>query len=140
MQFQSYKEINATPESEAKFLSQVLEGFAATDKPGERLYEFMQRTIEVDGKPFSQASHLTKLENDSYDWELEDTPVEVQKALVESAEALHRVDRGYDVPHFITGFEMVVQELKKAGVVVDHEAKLAKPRLENNVEAGFDPI
>lgn len=141
MQYTSYKAINASPESQAQFLSSVREGYEAHTQGNDRpypLHEYMRRNIEVGGEPFSQVKHLIALENDSYDWDLDETPVAVRKSLSESAEALHQIERGYDVPHFITGFESMVNDLKEQGVILDNERKF-EPKLarEDNVTADF---
>lgn len=90
-------------------------------------------------QPIVGAHTLLRIaENDSYDWDLDETPVAVRKSLAESAEALHQIERGYDVPHFITGFESMVNDLKEQGVILDNERKF-EPKLarEDNVTADF---
>ena len=141
MQYASYKAINASPETQAQFLSSVVDGYEAHRQGNatpDPLHEYMRKNIEVGGAPFSQVKHLTALENDSCDWDLDATPVEVRKALAESAEALHRIERGYDVPHFITGFKAMVIDLKEHGVILDLERKFeAKIAPEDNVTTDF---
>ena len=141
MEYKSYKAINASPESQAQFLSAVRDGYEAHTQGNAKpdpLYIYMRNSIEVGGEPFSQVKHLIALENDSYDWDLDAAPVAVRKTLAESAEALHQIERGYDVPHFITGFDSMVNELKEKGVVLDKERKFEpKPVREDNVEADF---
>lgn len=138
MQYASYKEITATPEAQADFLRNVREGFES-QQTAVQLHDYMRKNIQVGGEPFSQVRHLTTLENASYDWDLDETPAAVRKALAENAEALHQVERGYDVPHFITGFEAMVVELRGQGVVLDLERKFEpKPAQENNVTTDFD--
>ncbi len=115
------------------------EGFESRENENERLYDFMRRTIAVAGKPFSQANHLTVLENDSYDWDLEETPLHTKLALIEHAQVLHGVDRGYNVPHFVTGFEAMVQDLKASGQQIESTVEKQKMRAQDTVSADFGP-
>lgn len=143
MQYASYKAITATPQTQADFLREVREGYEAHVQSSEKphpLHEYLRRNVQVGGEAFSQVKHLTALENDSYDWDLDEAPVEVRKALAEHAEALHQIERGYDVPHFITGFTAMVNGLKEQGVNLDLERKVEpkQPRADN-VSADFDP-
>lgn len=142
-QYPSYKVITATPEVQADFLRNVREGFESQVQVGQTaapLHEYMSKNIQVGGEPFSQVKHLTALENDSCDWDLDGVTVEVRKSLAEDAEALHSAECGYDVPHFITGFTAMVSGLKEQGVILDLERKAEpkEPRL-GNVSADFDP-
>lgn len=122
MQFESYKAITATPQTQAEFLRHTRESYEANSKAGEALHEFMGNNIQVGGKPFSQVKHLTALEDDSYDWDFQATSADVKKALIADATALHGLDQGYDLPHFITGYEAMVQEFKKeAAKSAEHE-------------------
>ena len=65
-------------------------------------------------------------------------PGEVVALHQAAAEALHQIERGYDVPHFITGFESMVNDLKEQGVILDNDRKF-EPKLarEDNVTAEF---
>jgi serine/threonine-protein kinase HipA len=112
MQFDSYKAITATAQTQADFLHTTRQNYASDSRPGEALHEFMARSIEVNGKPFSQVRHLTALEEDSYDWDLDAAPAALRRTLAADARALYAADHGYNLPHFMTGFEAMVQHLQ----------------------------
>lgn len=137
MQYESYKAITATPETQAEFLRLTRESYESNSKAGEALHEFMGNNIQVGGKPFSQVKHLTALEDDSYDWDFQATSTDVKKALIADATALHELDQGYDLPHFITGYEAMAQDFQpEPPAAIDHQSPVKPPSPDDMVDAG----
>jgi hypothetical protein len=128
MKFDSYKTMVKTPEAVASFFGEVAQNFKLEGKENERLFQFLTRTVSVDGKPFSQAKHLVALEDQSGNWDLPELPQPVQQSLATNALEIHKLDQGYDVPSFIVGFESMARDLQGKGIELDYSTEVQPPK------------
>jgi len=117
-EYSDWKQITATPEAHLDFL-RVIDGHIEGGLEGRELYQKLNKEVTVDGKPFSQAFHLTKLEANSGNWDTDETPDPVKLEIVKLAEKVKEADPGYDMAHFTTGYEYMISEMKERGVQVD---------------------
>lgn len=132
----NYQEIVSSPQVQAKFFAEIGERVAMNMKPGERLDQFMARNVQVDGKPFSQASHLSKLEIASGEWDLDEAPAEVRTQLAQGSMSLRAIQPEYDASKFILGFEYMVGELRASGVQIEAvQAPAARKHSEHMVKS-----
>ena len=120
MRLDSYADIVKTPEAHLAFLrhvSEVLETIPAdqVDNIAGALYGALRNSVEVGGKPFSEARHLVALERASEDWDL-DALSEVEWAEVVSRTArLVKADGGYALDRFVVGYELIGERAQEAG-------------------------
>lgn len=134
MEFNSYKDLVATPEAHLEFL-RVIDSHLVEGKESGHLYKSLNATIKVGGEPFSQAKHLTAMESNSDDWELESTSDAVKVEIVALSEKIKAADSGYDVPHFTIGYEWMIREMKERGVKVEAGLDFSeKPVRESGVD------
>lgn len=138
-QFGNYNEITATPETHLEFIQSVADQLSGLDATN--LYEHLKKNIEVDGKPFSQAAHLIKLENNSYNWDFDEVEDEVKVKIVEATGKIAQVDPHYDLGHFTTGFDYMVNDLKERGIPVNVSSNLVveeqAPKATHNPDNDF---
>lgn len=115
-QYENYNQITATPEKHLNFLRElnahVNEGLGSRGS----LFEKATKSIAVDGKPFSQSFHLNKLESHSDGWDFDDVPDPVKVEIFQLSEAIMAADSSYDVKHFTSGYEYMVEDMKDRGV------------------------
>lgn len=117
-EYSDWKAITATPEAHLDFL-RVIDGHIEEGLEGRELYQKLNKEVAVEGKPFSQAFHLTKLEANSGNWDTDETPDPVKLEIVSLTEKVKAADPGYDMSHFTTGYEYMIREMKERGVNVD---------------------
>jgi hypothetical protein len=95
----------------------------------------------VEGKAFSQAFHLNKLEASSNGWDTDETPDPVKLEIVELTSRIKEADPGYDLAHFMVGYEYMISEMKERGVEVnaglDHSDPVPKNRSGSDYEPGM---
>lgn len=115
-QYANYNDITSTPEKHLNFLRELIahvnEGLGSRGS----LFEKVQKSIEVDGKPFSQSFHTNKLEHHSGNWDFEDVPDPIKIEIHQLSEAIKAADNTYDIPHFTTGYRYMIEEMTDRGV------------------------
>lgn len=115
-QYANYNEITATPEKHLNFLrelnAQVNEGLGSRNS----LYEKAAKSILVDGKPYSQAAHMNKLESHADGWDFDDVPDATKVEIYQLSEAIKAADSTFDLQHYTTGYEYMVDDMKDRGV------------------------
>ena len=117
-EYSSWKDITATPQAHLDFL-RVIDGKLEVGLGGKNLSETLAKDVTVEGKAFSQAFHLNKLEASSYGWDTDETPDPVKLEIVELTTKIKDADPGYDLAHFTVGYEYMITEMKERGVQVD---------------------
>ncbi|WP_043201332.1 hypothetical protein [Pseudomonas putida] len=139
-EYSSWKEITATPEAHLDFL-RVIDGKLEEGLGGRNLYEKLSKDITVEGKAFSQSFHLNKLEASSTNWDTDETPDPVKLEIVELTSKIKEADPGYDLAHFMVGYEYMIGEMKERGVEVnaglDHSDPVPKNRSGSDYEPGM---
>ncbi|ADR62040.1 MULTISPECIES: hypothetical protein [Pseudomonas] len=139
-EYSNWKEITATPEAHLEFL-RVIDGKLEEGLGGRNLYEKLSKEITVEGKAFSQAFHLNKLEASSNGWDTDETPDPVKLEIVELTSRIKEADPGYDLAHFMVGYEYMISEMKERGVEVnaglDHSDPVPKNRSGSDYEPGM---
>lgn len=128
MEYPNYKALVATPEAHADFLSAIAEKAEEIKDPG-GLYLWMTTRIQVDGKPFSQVKHLNALENESDGWDVEDMAPGVPEKIVNHSAAISKLDKGYDLPFFTSGFHLLVEDLKERGIPVPESVDVSRSKI-----------
>lgn len=116
MKFESFKEVCMTPEGQADFLAQLVAVAEVGRREKESLYACLSRSVTLESEPFSCARHMIVLEDCSDGWDVDEMPSDVMKTIAVNALALKRMDETYDLPHAITGFHCIVEELENQGV------------------------
>jgi hypothetical protein len=114
-QYASYNEITATPEKHLSFLREI-NAYVAQGLDGRSLFEKLQKNVMVDGKPFSQAFHINKLESNSGNWDFDDVPDSIKVEMHQLSEAVKVADTGFDIPFFTIGYDCMVEDMKERGV------------------------
>lgn len=127
MEYPNYKALVATPEVHANFLESIAEKASEINDPG-GLYLWMKTRMTVDGQPFSQAKHLNALEMGSSTWEVEEMAPEMTEKIVNHSVAIAKVDKGYDLPFFTSGFHLLVEDLKERGVPVPESTQASRSK------------
>lgn len=128
MEYPDYKSLVKTPEAHAEFLTAIAEKAEEIKDPG-GLFLWMTTRIKVDGKPFSQAKHLTTLENSSDSWEVEEMDPAVTEKIVNHSAAIAQLDKGYDLPFFTSGFHLLVGDLKDRGIPVPESMDASRSKI-----------
>jgi hypothetical protein len=134
MNFPDYKSLVGSAAKQADFLSNVVA--AAQAAPGDSLSAVLKREFAVGGAPFDQVKYLTALESHSDEWDLDEASQETQERLVRGALAVKALDPGFDVPHFIHGFQFTVNNLQDKGVNVENRPVAASKPAGPGVEQG----
>lgn len=134
MNFSDYKSLVGSAAKQADFLSDVVA--AAQAAPGDSLSAVLKREVSVGGVPFDQVKYLTALENHSDGWDLDEAGQDTQERLVRAALAVKSLDLGFDVPHFIHGFQYTVNSLQEKGVNVENRPVAASKPQGPGVEQG----
>ena len=109
-EYTSYKDLTATPEKHLDFL-RVVDSHINTG--GADYYNGLKADVKVNGEAFSQARHLTVLESQSDGWDFEETPEGVKSEIAYLSEKIKAADAGYDLPHFTTGYQWMLSQLKE---------------------------
>lgn len=114
--YANYNEITATPEKHLNFLRElnahVNEGLGSRNS----LFEKAAKSITVDGKPYSQSFHMNKLESHSDNWDFDEVADPVKVEIFQLSEAIKAADSTYDIQHYTTGYEYMVDDMKDRGV------------------------
>lgn len=133
-EYGSYNELVNSPEAHVEFLRTVSQDIDQPNGTG-CLYERMAASIKVNKAPFSQAKHLTALESNSDGWDLDETADSVKVEIVQLSAKVKEVDSGYDIPHFTSGFEWMIRDMRERGVKVEGGLNFEK---EKEVVRGVD--
>lgn len=117
-EYASYKDLVKTPEAHVEFLRVI--GQEIDDPKGTgSLYARLSSSVRVKDAPFSQAAHLTALESNSDGWDMDEVADSVKVEIAQLSAKVKEADPGYDVPHFTTGFEWMIRDLRERGVSVE---------------------
>lgn len=115
-EYANYNEITATPEKHRDFLRElnalVNDGLGARNS----LFEKAAKAIVVDGKPYSQSFHMNKLESHADGWDFDEVADPLKVEIYQLSEAIKSADSTYDVQHYTTGYEYMVDDMKDRGV------------------------
>ena len=106
---------------------------------GKNLYQKLAQEITVDGKAFSQAFHLNNLENNSGNWDTDETPDPVKLEIVSLTSKIKQADPGYDMAHFTVGYEYMISEMKERGVDVDAGLDHSDPAPARTSGSDYEP-
>ncbi|NIF27675.1 hypothetical protein F3J44_14995 [Pantoea sp. Tr-811] len=137
-EYNNWKEVSGTPEAHRDFL-RVVDAKLEEGLGGKNLYERLSKEITVDGKPFSQAFHLNNLESNSTNWDTDETPDPVKLEIVELTSKIKAADPGYDLEHFMVGYEYMISEMKERGVEVNAGLDHSEPAPANRSGSDYEP-
>lgn len=147
-EYANYNDLVATPEKHLAFMREI-NSFINDGAKAVSLFDKLNVNIKVDGKPFSQAFHLNKLESHSGNWDFDEIDDSVKVEMHQLSEVIKAADGGYDIPHFTIGYEYMVDDMKDRGVDVETSVikstggpdieKAGSPGLETSVD-GLDAL
>lgn len=117
-EYASYKDLVKTPDAHVEFLRVIGQEIDVPNGTGS-LYARLSSSVRVKDAPFSQAAHLTALESNSDGWDMDEVADSVKVEIAQLSSKVKGAEPGYDVPHFTTGFEWMIRDLRERGVSVE---------------------